>query len=182
MKKSVKFILSAVILAVIFVSATLLYNYLSKTYSPSEQGKQEPVKAIDFTVFDAEGSPHNLSDFYGKPILVNFWATWCPNCVAAMPSIQNMYEKYGEDIIFMMVNATDGVQETVKGANAYISDKGYTFPVYYDTEYSASYAYRVSSIPQTVLINEDGEVSYAYIGAVPENILSSYINKYLLGK
>lgn len=182
MKKSIKFVILAISLIVLFILATILYNHLSEMYSPKEQSSTETANAVDFTVFDAEGNPHKLSEFYGKPILVNFWATWCPNCVAAMPSIQNMYDKYGDDIVFMMVNATDGIQDTVDSASAYIKEKGYSFPVYYDTEFSASYAYRVSSIPQTVLINERGEVSYMYIGKVPENILSAYINKYLLGK
>ena len=112
--------------------------------------------APDFTVYDLEGNAHKLSDFRGKPVIVNFWASWCGPCKSEMPDFQEKYEEYGETIHFLMVNLTDGSQETVETASAFVDGQGYTFPVYFDTDYSGAIAYGVSAIPATYFIDENG--------------------------
>ena len=119
-------------------------------------------KAPDFTVVDGTGAEVKLSDFVGKPVVLNFWASWCPPCKAEMPDFEEAYKKYKDDVVFMMVDMTDGVQETVDQAQAHIASCGYTFPVYFDTNSEAAYAYYVSSIPQTFFIDAGGNlVAYA---------------------
>ena len=123
---------------------------------------EEPTLAPDFTVLDKDGNKVKLSDHIGKKVIVNFWASWCGPCKNEMPDFQKAYEAYGDDIVFMMVNMTDGTSETIKSATKFIENAGYSFPVYFDTEESALYAYYVYSIPATYFINSDGTlVAYA---------------------
>ena len=94
----------------------------------------------------------------GKPVIVNLWASWCPPCKAEMPDFETAYREYGDTIHFMMVNMTDGYQETVEKAKAFIADTGYTFPVYFDTESEAAIAYNATSIPATYFIDAEGNL------------------------
>ena len=73
-----------------------------------------------------------------------------------MPDFEEVYGEYGEDINFVMVNLTDGSRETVESASKFIEKQGYTFPVYYDTEYNATTVYGVNSVPVTYFIDEEG--------------------------
>ena len=117
--------------------------------------------APDFTVYDIDGNPVKLSDFLGKPVILNFWASWCGPCKAEMPDFEEAYLEYGDTIQFLTVNLTDGRNETVESASEYITQQGYTFPVYYDTALDAAYAYEVNSIPRTYFIDAQGELVYA---------------------
>lgn len=134
---------------------------VSETAQASED-TQELQQAPDFEVFDLDGNAVKLSDFQGKPVIVNFWASWCGPCKSEMPDFEEMYQQYDEEIHFVMVNMTDGSRETVEVASEFISEQGYTFPVYYDTEYSAAITYWVTSIPATYFIDAQGNsVAYA---------------------
>lgn len=185
MKQSTKLIILASSLAVIIAAAVLAYNFLVKNYTPyddssqSDSSQKESVSAPDFTVYDSEGSPLHLSDFSGKPKVVNFWATWCGPCKSELPAFDNMYKKYKDKIDFLMVNLTDGYKETVTGVQKFIEQNGYTFPVYFDTSGSAAYTYNVYSIPRTVFIDNSGNIYGIYPGAMDEQRLEGYINDIL---
>ena len=114
--------------------------------------------APEMTVYDVDGNSHRLSDFRGKPVILNFWASWCGPCKAEMPDFDEAYQTYGKDIHFLIVNLTDGSSETVESASAFIAEQGYTFPVYYDTAYSGATAYGIRSIPMTFFIDADGNL------------------------
>jgi thiol-disulfide isomerase/thioredoxin len=113
-------------------------------------------RAPDFTVLDGEGNPVKLSDFYGKPIVLNFWASWCPPCKAELSDFEEASKKYAGKVTFLMVNLTDGQRETVAIAKSFVESAGYTFPVYYDTAYEASMTFGIRSIPQTFFIDAAG--------------------------
>ena len=165
-----KVLVLLLVLVVLIAGAAVAYNGLAdqveldnlaagETVPAQEQEGTEAVEenlAPDFTVYDLEGNAHKLSDFRGKPVIVNFWASWCGPCKSEMPDFQAKFEEYGEDIQFLMVNLTDGSQETVDSAQDYIHGQGYTFPVYFDTDYSGAIAYAVNAIPATYFIGADG--------------------------
>ena len=134
------------------------------------------TQAPNFTVYDIEGNEINLSDFFGKPIIVNFWASWCGPCKMEMPDFDEAYQTYGNDISFLMVNITDGSRETVEIASSFIEESGYSFPVYYDTNYSAAITYSVSSLPTTYFIDADGNLIAHARGAIDDATLQKGIN------
>ncbi len=114
-------------------------------------------KAPDFTVLDIDGEQVKLSDYLGKPVVLNFWATWCYYCKVEMPDFDTASEKY-PDVQFMMVNATDGVKETMSGAKKYIEDEGFRFDVFFDTQLEAVNKYGVTGFPTTYFIDEKGNL------------------------
>lgn len=127
------------------------------TASDGTNSNQKPPAAPDFTVYDQNGNKVKLSDYKGKPVVLNFWATWCYYCKLEMPDFNAAYKQHPE-VQFLMVNATDGVRETVDGAKAYVADEGYEFDVFYDTDLDAVKTYGISSYPTTYFINGDGKL------------------------
>ena len=180
-----KFAVIVLCAAVLMLAAVMGYEYLSENYVPESENSsssgssEEKVLAPDFTVYDADGNPVSFSDFSGKPVVLNFWATWCGYCVKEMPSFEKAFLQYGDEVVFMMINVTDGYQETKEDAMKFIEEKGYTFPVYYDTELSAASVYGASSLPATAFINADGELLHGQLGMLSEETLFGYIEKIL---
>ena len=113
--------------------------------------------APNFVVLDKDNNAVQLSDFAGKPVVLNFWATWCGYCKLEMPDFDKAYKEY-PDVVFMMIDATDGVYETREKADAYVKKEGYSFPIYYDVSSLAQNAYNLSGYPTTVFINAQGDV------------------------
>ncbi len=140
---------------------------------PSEPEEEptvpEHLRAPDFTVYDANGNPVKLSDYIGKPVVLNFWASWCPPCKSEMPDFQEVYQELGGQVQFLMVNTT--VSDTMADAKAFIQSMGYTFPVFYDTQDLASIAYGINSWPNTCFINAKGQLVARANGAISKATL-----------
>ena len=117
-----------------------------------------PFMAPDITVYDREGNTVHLSDFLGKPVVLNFWASWCGPCKMEMPDFEEVYTEYKDDIHFVMINLTDGNRETIDTATTFLDNSGYTFPVYYDKDSDAALTYQVYGIPVTYFINAEGHL------------------------
>ena len=137
---------------------------------------QAPPVAPDFTVYDREGNAVKLSDYAGKPIVLNFWASWCGPCQSEMPDFQEKFEALGEDVQFLMVNMTDGARETVDIASAFIEEKGFTFPVLYDTDLDAANTYGAYSLPTTYFIDSQGSAIARATGAIDGDTLQRGID------
>lgn len=188
MKNKIGVIILGLGMVILIGGATVLYNYLGDkvetdslkveedTELNEENKNEEFTKAFDFTVYDEAGESYKLSEFEGKPVVLNFWASWCGPCKSEMPDFQEAYQRYGEDIHFLIVNMTDGYQETMEKALTFISENGYNFPVYYDTDMEAAKAYRVYSIPTTYFIDKDGYIIAQGRGALDKETLQTGID------
>ena len=180
MKNKKTLIVLAAVLVLLLIAAAAAYPKLAKQVQPSaptdaakdaagETAPADADPAPDFTVYDAAGNEVKLSDFKGKPVIVNFWASWCPPCKAELPYFEAAYQQYGDRIVFLMVDLADGNSETQESGARYVSESGYTFPVYFDLSGSASGAYQLYSIPQTVAVDENGKITFSQIGSLPED-------------
>lgn len=179
-------IIGVVFLALFLVGAYLSYSFLSGRYRPGEAVKvpegtsTEEVKKIpapDFIVFDADGKEFKLSDLRGKPVVLNFWASWCPPCRVEMPHFNEVYKEMKDKVSFMMVDQVDGMRETAESGRRYIEEQGFSFPVYYDIKQQAAIAYGIRSIPVTLFIDSDGNIAGGYQGAIEKETLIRGINK-----
>ncbi len=187
-KEKTRLVLIAAALLAVVLLARFAYPRLSASFresAPAAAASAVPAEsspdpeaesaaaAPDFTVYDSQGGAVSLSDFVGKPVVVNFWATWCPPCRSELPAFDAAYAVYGEDIQFLMVDLTDGSRETEETVRDFMAENGYRFPVLFDTQFSGAAAYGVSAIPTTVFVRADGTVLNGQIGAVSETALTA---------
>jgi len=174
MKKNLIWIVIAVVLVAVIAGASLLYprlrevhgdnNLISAPTSSSANNTHEPT-APDFTVYDENGNAVKLSDFRSKPVVVNFWTSWCYYCKIEMPDFEKARLEY-PDVQFLMINATDGYSETIDSAKAFIESTGYGFDVFYDTDRDAVKAYGVTGYPTTYFIDANGDLVTRSSGAM----------------
>jgi len=179
MNKNAKTILGIVILVVFIGAAYFAYNILSDKYKPDDgtaQNDNDKIAATDFSVIDMKGNEVKLSDFKGKPMVVNFWASWCDPCKSELADFNAEYTKAKDNVAFMMVNMTDGERETVDTCRQFIEESGYSFPVYLDTAGDAAKAYTITSIPMTLFIDKDGYVVRSYMGTIDAETLANGIS------
>ncbi|MBE6587225.1 MAG: redoxin domain-containing protein [Ruminococcaceae bacterium] len=155
------------------IDSSLLIRIISGTYTPE---RNEPV-APDITVYDADGNAVRLSDFKGKPVILNFWASWCTPCKKEMPDFNEKYLEYGDEIQFLMIDFAK--DDNIEDAKAYVAEMGFAFPVYFDTYGDAAKTYGVIGFPTTVFIDSDGYIMDSYRGTISEETLLSGINKIL---
>lgn len=184
MKKAVKWIIIALLLAGIIAGSFVLYNKLKNNYnddimtkSTTNQSAQSDNKnaAPDFTVFDKNGNEVSLSDYKGKPVVLNFWATWCYYCKVEMPDFNEAYKNHPE-VQFLMINATDGVQETQEKANNYMKEQGFEFEIFFDTNLDAVNHYHITGFPATFFVDANGNLTAQRTGMIDKEVLEKGIS------
>ncbi len=145
---------------------------LSNTIGP-EVGAQAP----DFELERIDGGTLRLSELRGKPVLVNFWATWCAPCELEMPDIQKYYEQYPGQFEVVAVNA----DEPLRSVANFATDIGVTFPVVLDPGLKVQALYRPRGLPTSFLIDADGHVRAQHIGLMSEKNLAQYLKQVGVG-
>ena len=149
------------------------------TAPPEDTGDSEEVPvypAPDFTFYHLDGSEAKLSDYFGKPMVLNFWSSNCGPCRSEMPDFQRAYEELGDAVNFVMVNVTDGYWDTVDSASSYVAEEGFTFPVFYDTDNHAAYTYGITGLPTTFFLSAEGNLVAGRSGAMNYDILMGGID------
>lgn len=134
----------------------------------SDAASAGPIKLPDFTVVDLDGKEAALSNVYGKPALVGFWATWCPPCNAEAPELQKLYETYGDRINFMMIDAASDGRDNMQKVIEWMDKGGYTYPVFVDETGDASDAAQIYYLPTMFVLDAEGNVLTAFSGALDE--------------
>lgn len=154
----------------------------SNTISGDEEEKsdeEEKIAAIDFTLYDQYGNEHTLSEYKGKTIFLNFWATWCPPCRAEMPHMEELYNEYNknqDDVVILGVASPnlgrEGDEEHIK---EFLNDEGHTFPVVFDENGSMVYQYGINAFPTTFIIDKEGYISKYIPGAMSKSTMKDVI-------
>lgn len=151
-------------------------NYKAEVENKTENNK---VKALDFTLYDQYGKEHKLSDYKGKTVFLNIWATWCPPCKAEMPHIEELYNEYNknnEDVIILGVSTPNlGNEGDEKHISKFLKDNEYTFPVVFDNNADLIYGYSIQSFPSTFIIDKEGYVREYVPGAMDKETMKSLI-------
>ena len=148
----------------------------------AEAGKQAevmgPVRrsmAPDFTCYDDAGNAVALSDMRGKPVVVNFFASWCGPCKMEMPYFDECYAKYGDRVTFMMVNLCAFGNDTKENGKQMVESGGWTFPVYFDTDGEAATGYGIRAMPTTVFVSAEGELKGRHTGMMDRETLEKTV-------
>ena len=131
--------------------------------------------APNFTSYDDAGNPVALKDMRGKPVVVNFFASWCGPCKMEMPYFDELYHQYGDQVTFMMVNLCAFGNDTKENGKKLVADGGWTFPVYFDTDGDAALKYAIRSMPTTVFVSADGELKGRHTGVISRDALEKTI-------
>lgn len=158
-----------------------------KEENKEEESKETVVPAIDFTLKDQFGNEHTLSDYKGKTVFLNFWATWCGPCRSEMPDIQKLYETYeteGDNAVIILGVAAPGLdqEKDEAGIKAFLDENGYTYPTLMDTTGDLFSEYGISSFPTTFMIDREGNVFGYVSGALNEDMMKNIIEQTLEGK
>ncbi|MEX2460642.1 MAG: TlpA disulfide reductase family protein [Paenibacillaceae bacterium] len=178
-------------LAILFLIVIVIYggyDYFSKSTTETTQtaeiggvnlktGVQKGQLAPDFSLTDLKGVPVHLSDYKGKKVIVNFWATWCPPCRVEMPHMQKFYEDYkSKDFVILGVNLIQ-TEENPDSIQAFVEDQQLTFPILLDKEGNVVQTYQVVAYPTTYLLDSIGVIREKFQGAINYEIMEDAVSE-----
>lgn len=170
--------------------ALLGSGFMTKQKADKQKIEKQKVAYI-FQLQDQNGKLHDLSQYEGKTVFINFWATWCPNCMQEMPDIQALYHEYGEnqkDVIILTV-ANPSSKEYPRNSDieldqlkAFIQKKKYDFPVLMDTTGDVFDHYQIQAFPTTYMITKKGDVRGFLMGEISKKDMKTIIENTKSGK
>lgn len=133
-------------------------------------------EAPNFTLQTLNGETFELFENRDKPLLLNFWASWCPPCKAEMPHMQSVYEKYSDQVEIVAVNLTNQ-DNGVEAVKSFQEEYGLTFPIPLDQKGEVGRLYSILTIPTSYFINTDGTIYQKYIGPMNEETILSIVEE-----
>lgn len=161
------------IVAVAFIAVLLIYSVKTGTerkqvqpitpqQTDSQDSETTTVAIPDFVFEDTDGNVLSFADFKGKPVVINFWATWCPFCVKELPDFDRAAAEYGDRVNFIFLDEVDGQRESVENGKAYWRRNNFeNIVTYYDTGMEGYYTFGANSLPTTFFADKDGNL-YGY--------------------
>jgi len=155
-------------------------------YNDNEEVGKDPLLAPDFALKDQYGKVHTLSEYKGKIVFLNFWATWCPPCREEMPNIEEIYKKNNSnenDLVILGVAMPNiGREGSVNNIKAFLKDKEYTFPVVFDEDGKLMNDYFINAFPTTYIIGKDGRIVNFIPGAMDREVMEAVIKEAMVSK
>ncbi|TQR20255.1 redoxin domain-containing protein [Psychrobacillus vulpis] len=144
--------------------------------NPANEGIGKGDSAPNFTLTTLDGKKVKLSDYKGKKVVLNFWATWCPPCKAEMPHMQNYYEDMAEqeNVEILAVNLTSS-DVGIDKVKAFQEDYALSFPIPLDEEGKVGETYRAITIPTTYMIDTTGTIQNKIVGPMDEQMLADFV-------
>ena len=127
----------------------------------------------DFELESLNGSPLQLSQYLGYPVVVNFWGTWCPPCVQEMPLLEEVYAQKKPDLVILGVNEQDSSAE----AQQFVADFNINFPILIDEDGRVADQYQVRGFPTTFFVDAEGVLRAQHIGGMDEVLFLGYLTE-----
>ncbi len=178
-----------IILVITIIASSILYKKYQDSIDIASINQENEVQksasvsninhpALNFSFTNEDDKSFMLADFIGKPIVLNFWASWCPPCRNEMPIFQKAYDEYPE-VTFLLINQTASPRESMSKALAFMKDHDLTMPIYFDRIQSAGSIYQLTALPQTYFIDAEGEIIARIAGETTEELFKANLEKIL---
>ena len=168
-------------------SATEKKEETNKQTATSSTSENKAIQAYDFTAMDKDGKTVKLSDFKGKKVYINMWASWCGPCMREIPELEKTYQKLkdNKDIVFLSMTSPNDSEfknqsPQDKGKDVILNkakELGVTYPVLFDVNDRFIINYAIRSFPTHIFINSDGTIGNRIAGGVTEELLTKEIEK-----
>ena len=163
---------------IVFFFGFLKKDALPKISRLSQESAPLPIPSLnapapDFELLNLSSESVRLEDYRGKPVLLNFWATWCGPCRLEMPAFQDRYDNYAGELAVVAINNAEDT-EVVK---AFIDELDLTFDVLLDSKAEIQRLYQVRGYPTTFLIDSEGVIRVRHVGLITDDQLDGYLRK-----
>lgn len=183
MKKGVKWSILLVSLAVVFAGVVWVTNRPVPPTNELKSSEQNisvaPMTGYRVPPFSLpsfpDSKPISLADYQGKPVFINFWASWCPPCQAESPDLVKAYAKYGDKVQFIGVDLTS--QDALPDVTAFLEKYGIKYPIALDTKGTVAKQYQVLAIPTSIFVNRQGIIVERYVGAITPQVLEGDLQR-----
>lgn len=162
---------TAIVLLLALMTVAIVQAMATEETRDNLPGLSIGEKAPDFEVKTLQGDLVKLSDYQGKKVMLNFWATWCPPCKEEMPDMEKFYQQASDDVVILAVNI-----DPQYNVNKFVTEMGITFPILLDEKDKVNSMYQVLTIPTTYFIDKKGIIRHKYLTAMSEEIMKQYMD------